>query len=55
MTPPFLKSTVPPPSVGETVAVSVTDWPKLLGFGDEPSTVLVGVTTTCVVTPCEPM
>ena len=39
---PSLKSTLPLfPGDGDTVAVSVTDWPKTDGFADEPSTVVV--------------
>jgi hypothetical protein len=42
---PLLNVTVPvgvPPDCPVTVAVSVTDSPKMDGFGDEVNTVVVG-------------
>jgi len=66
---PFSANSVPPPSVllpsknvtvpvamqqGETVAVNVTDWPKVAGLRLELSVVVVLSFTTCVNVPEEP-
>jgi hypothetical protein len=48
---PSRNVTVPvgvPPAVLETVAVNVTDCPPRDGLSDDPSTVALGLSTTCV-------
>ena len=52
VTPLELKETVPLPSVGVTVAVNVTDWPKVDGLSDEaPNDVPVAVRGEPATTP----
>jgi hypothetical protein len=50
---PALKVTAPAAVEGETVAVKVTVWPSIDGFGDEVSSVVVGVLFTVWVTAAE--
>ena len=45
---------VAPPAAPATVAVKVTAWPKLLGFGEDASEVLLGATTDCTSPALDP-
>ena len=49
---PSVKVTVPVAVEGVTVAVSVTFWPKVEGFTDEASDVVVKLTTLDVQAGC---
>jgi len=59
--PPSRKVTVPvgvpaPGATGETVAVNVTDWPKIEGFTDEVTVVTeLALLTTCGLPVSDPV